>query len=67
MRDDDDDGDDNDDDDDDRLTLQSVFMSLTHAHYRQCAPTDAYRTIYMTRAVDEIDNKQYLMRHPTGH
>jgi hypothetical protein len=57
-----------DDDDDDELsTLQFVFISLTHAHYHQCAHTDAYRTTHLTRAIDEIVNKPYLKRPPPGH
>jgi hypothetical protein len=57
--DDNDDYDDGDDDDNDDvlLTLQSVFISLTHAHYRQYALTYGYRATYLTRAIDEIENK----------
>jgi hypothetical protein len=49
---------DDDDNDDVLLTLQSVFISRTDAHYRQYAHTYGYRTTYLTRAIDEIGNKQ---------
>jgi hypothetical protein len=56
--DDDDDVGDDDDNDDVLLTLQSVFISLTHAHYRPCAQAHGYRTTHLTRTIDETENKQ---------